>query len=262
MDEFQSLRSNDMQKFFILTSFMVAMGVAWANPGQYQINQACLDVGCFSGDNPATQTVEIGQVSGTFVLTSDLMLDNGDNGSPAILVDRVNNDSGVTIDLNGYAIRHSGIADGSTNGIEITGQNSVVTIKNGHIVAFNDGIQSEAGVSVVVENMVFRINRDDAIQVGLGIIRNNVFDANDYGVNSLNGNGSVAGDRVLLDSNLFIDDAGAQDAVFGFSGTNYCKDNVIGYVDAGQLGLCNLSGANLCDSALCNANREPEANKE
>lgn len=242
---------------FIQFAFVIFLSAAafniHANPGQYQINQACLSVGCFPGDNPATKTVEITQSSGTFVLTSSLTFTASDNGNPAIIVNHVTNHSAITIDLNGYEIRHDGVADSSTNGIVIQGQNSTVTVKNGKVAAFNDGIQVQDTATLVVENMVFRINRDDAVQSGKGIIRNSVFDANRFGVFAVDATGNESGDRLYLKDNLFLDDSGEQDAFFGFANSNYCKDNVIAYEDTGEMGACTLSGSNLCDTSACSS---------
>ncbi|MCB1582928.1 MAG: hypothetical protein R3E90_01315 [Marinicella sp.] len=224
--------------------------LAFATPGQYQINQACAEVGCFAGDDPNTSTIEISQSAGTFILTSNLTVST--NGAPAILVDAGNIlGSGVTIDLNGFQIRHSAVADSLTNGIEVIGQNSVVTIKNGKIQAFNDNILAGDGASVVVENMVLRIARDDAIQASIGIIRNNVFDANDFGVNAP-GSVNFSADRLRIENNLFIDDAANQNVAYSLGNTNYCKDNVIAYAEPDDaFSLCTLVGENLCDNALC-----------
>ncbi len=251
-----------MKKLILLTVWVTAPFAVVAEPGQYQINQACLAVGCFGGDNPATETVEITKNSGTFILTSDLTVSDAQNGQPVISVSATTNNSAVVIDLNGYQIRHNGIADTSTHGIAITGQNSVVTIRNGKIAAFEDGIKAAAGVTVVVENMVFRINRDDAIEAGMGIIRDSVFDANEFAINSTNPTASLSGDRLYVDSNLFIDDTAGQNTAFGFASSNYCKDNVIAYADAGGFGSCTLVGDNLCDTAACTVNRSAQTAKE
>lgn len=242
----------------ILLTLVAAPYFALATPGQYQINQACINVGCFSGDNPATSTIEITQTAGTFVLTSNITVSDTENGAPAILISTLNNNSAVVIDLNGYAIYHNGIASAGTDGIVVEGINSVVTIKNGMIAAFQDGIHSAEGATLVVENMVFRINRDDAIQLNRGYIRDSVFKSNNYGIYVLLGPSGAGneelGERVFIDSNLFIAADGGQDALNSVANTSYCKDNVIAYADAGNLGACTLSGDNLCDSSLCAVN--------
>ncbi len=229
----------------------------WAKPGQYQINQACLSVGCFAGDNPATDTVEITQSAGTFILTSNLTVDS--NGAPAILVDNSLGASSVVIDLNGFRIHHSGIADTNTHGIQVLGQNSMVTIKNGQISAFQDGVQALEGAGLLVQNMTFRINRDDGISLTRGRIENSVFHANEYGVFAVTGPGGAGleelSKKVMLVANLFSDVTVDQRSTAGFSSDGYCKDNVVTIQDPNQFGQCTLVGENRCDGALCSVNR-------
>jgi hypothetical protein len=256
-----------MKKSFISVILTVVAFSVAANPGQYQINQACIDVGCFSGDNPATKTIEINQSAGTFVLTSNIEFTDAENGAPAILVSNGEvQGSKVTIDLNGFQIHHTGIADSATNGIQIEGRNSVVSVRNGKIVAFQDGIQVLEGATVIVENMVFRIQRDDAIQATRAIIRNNYFNANAYGVFATSGPAGVGneqlGERIYLDSNVFTDGDGSQDAVSSFVATSYCKDNLIAYDDSNNFGACSLAGDNMCDSSICTVVRSPIEDKE
>ena len=238
--------------YFIFTSLILFAATANANPGQYQINSACIDSGCFTGDNPATKTIEITLSSGTFVLTSDIVFTDVDNGDPAILINNVNNASKITIDLNGYSIRHSGIANSSTYGIRITGQNSVVSIKNGNIIAFYDGVLASSGAVVHIENMRFRIQRDDAIELSTGVIKNNIFDSNGYAINAFNAT-NTASDRLYIDSNYFISDSGDQIVGFSMSTNNFCKDNMVGYPDTNNFQSCTLVGNNMCDTGPCTA---------
>lgn len=248
-----------MKNSTVFSAIVLCLSTAVASAqGVFEINAACLDSGCFSGDNPATETVEITNDSSTFRLTSDLTFNT--NTVPAILIDPTDVQGAVTIDLNGYTISFSGIAAFGDNAIEIEGNNTIVTIKNGSITRFNDGIVANGGSTVVVEDMVFRIMRDDAIQASSGIIRNNVFDANEFAINSTNPGGSVLSDRLYVESNLFLDDTAGQDPAFGFANTNYCKDNVVAYASSqSNFGSCTLSGINLCDSAPCTTVRTPEA---
>jgi hypothetical protein len=224
--------------------------IAMANPGNYQINQACLAVGCFSGDDPNTDTVEITKSSGTFVLTSDIHWQNSNNGNPAIRVSSVSNDSMITIDLNGFKIYHSQTASNITDGIEVEGANSIVTIRNGKISGFYDGIVSANGSSLVVENMVFRIMRDDAIVANSGTIRNNVFDSNNYGIFAT---GTLTGDSesILIDSNIFMGTTGIHEPTASVSNTSLCSNNVIEFTSTNQLGTCSFTGFNLCNGSSC-----------
>ena len=241
---------NIVKHTLLLTGFFIA-GTTLATPGQYEINQACLDVGCFSGDNPATRTVEITQRSGTFVLTSDIFV--GLNDPKAIAID---NSSGfrqaITLDLNGFQIRHE--SGQTVDAISVAGSNSFVTIKNSSITGFYNGIESTQGPTLHVENMLFRLMNDDAIEIAAGKVINNHFDCNDYGVYALNETATLEGDRVWLEGNIFSCGLSSADRpVFSFGANNVCKDNMITY-DANtstNFGSCRLVGTNVCDGLVC-----------
>jgi hypothetical protein len=242
---------NLLKKALVFGSLVLSTQVL-ATPGVYEINSACLDVGCFSGDNPATRTVEITQNSGTFILTSDIFV--GLNDPVAIVVDGVNNEQIVTIDLNGFQIRSIGIGS-DVDAIEINDNNSFVTIKNGSIRQFVDGIVATKSAVVHIENMVFRIMRDDAVVAGRGRIVNSVFDCNRWGVNALNADSTFVGDRLYLENNDFscLVSPDDQDPVFSMGATNICKDNRINY-DAGNstnFEACLLVGSNICNGSIC-----------
>lgn len=248
---------SNYQNPILFTLAIAFAGIAYASPGQYQINAACQSVGCFPGDNPATETVEITQESGTFVLTGSLS--TSQLGVPLIAVDNVNNRSNIIIDLNGFALRHNGVANADTNGIEISGQNAIVTVRNGKIAAFHDNIHVNDGGTLIAENLILRIARDDAIQASIGAIRHNVFDANNYAIHAPT-SGSFSHDRLRIDENLFIDDTATQDVAFSLGSSNYCRDNVIGYAEpSDQFGTCVLVGSNLCDDTLCSVSRSTSA---
>ena len=241
-----------MKKITLFTFLAVISMSTFANPGRYQINQACIDVGCFVGDDPNTVTIEITQASGTFVLTSDLVFDSSLNSVPAILVSRVDNDSAVTIDLNGYQMRLNGAANSNTNGIDVIGEDSFVTIKNGKIVNFSDGVHAVDGVTLTIKDMVFQGNADDAVQMPLGSIRNSVFDGNNYSIFAVNNEDAFNGDRLIIESNQFF---GVDQQVFSIGSSNLCKDNMVAYIGTNSnLGSCTLSGLNLCGSTPCAAN--------
>ena len=248
-----------MKKSHIISTIVLCLSwtVSFAQ-GVFEINAACIDTGCFVGDNPATDTIEITGDSGLYRLTSDL--DFNTNNVPAILVDPTDVQGVFTIDLNGYTIEFNGVATAGDNAIEIIDNNTIVTIKNGSITRFNDGIVATGGSTVIVENMVFRIMNDDAILASSGTIRNNVFDGNGFGIFSPNPGGSVLPDRLYIEGNLFLDDDASQDPVASLANTNYCKDNVIAYGGfSSNLDACTLSGTNLCDNAPCTTARTPDS---
>jgi|GEM_PF-2370454 len=236
----------------------------WATPGVYEINSACLNVGCFSGDNPATTTVEITKTSGTFRLTSDILVNSG--GPGAIVVDAVSQEQIITIDLNGFQIRTPTFPASNVSAVSVVDNNSFVTIKNGSIRGFSDGINAVRSAVVNVDNMVFRLMKDDAVQAGRGRITNSFFDCNTFGVNAVSSSGSFVGDRLYLENNEFVcltspDD---QQPVFGMSDTNVCKDNRIMY-DAGlstSFQNCLLVSGNICNGTLCTQNRASSAADE
>ncbi len=243
----------NLLKKVTLFGLMALSSQVLATPGVYEINSACLDVGCFSGDDPATRTVEITQRGGTFRLTSDIFVD--DPSQDAIEVDRISGLQIITIDLNGFQIRTNDIPASTASGISILKNNTFVTIKNGSITSFNDGIRAVRSAVVNVDNMVFRLMKDDAIQAGRGRITNNSFDCNDYGVNATNLSGTLVGDRLYLENNDFtcISSPDDQQPIFGFANTNICKDNRIQY-DAGSntdFQACLLVGTNVCNGSVC-----------
>lgn len=238
-----------------------------ATPGVYEINSACLDVGCFSGDNPATKTVEISQTSGTFRLTSNIFVNSGD--PVAISVEANAQEQIITIDLNGFQILTPTLPASTVNAINVLTNNSFVTIKNGSIRGFQDGVNAVRSASVNVDSMVFRLMSDDAVQAGRGRISNSTFDCNDFGVNAVSLTGTFVGDRLYLENNDFtcIVSPDNQQPTFGMGSTNVCKDNRISY-DAGSVtnfGQCLLAGTNVCNGSICSPARNSngfEADKE
>lgn len=130
---------------YIFTSIMLlslAPLVAVANPSALEINQDCVAVGCFAGDNPGFP-VEITQ-PGSYILTSDLS--NPGLGVNAIAIGA----SPVDIDLNGHNIDGGGRCSGSPvtacsgfagdRGIVVyTGAATVTHIHNGSVRGFGSG---------------------------------------------------------------------------------------------------------------------------
>ncbi len=238
------------KKLSVLSLLTVAVQVD-ATPGVYEINSACLDVGCFVGDNPATRTVEITQRSGTYRLTSDIFV--GLNDPDAIVVDAGGTPQAITIDLNGFQMRHD--SSQGVDAISIAGANTFVTIKNGSITGFNDGIIADLGATVRVEDMVFRLMGEDAVQIYSGKVLNSHFDCNTYGVYAISSTSTtIESDRLYLEGNTFSCGVTSTDQpIFSFGATNTCKDNIITY-DANvntNFEACRLVGTNVCDGIEC-----------
>jgi len=219
---------------------------AFAGDGSYEINAACSEVGCFTGDNPATRTVEIDPAQlgqgGLFRLSSDLEITNG-NGI------RVLSNGRITLDLNGYQII---CVVSCTSGV-LVDSGSDVEVRNGGIRSFRDGIiQFSGDDTVIVDGVYFSNMLDDAVQFGTGVVRNCVFDSNNFGINAINGSG------VLIERNLFRErrDTTVQDAYFSVSREDACIHNMMTYGDAtfnspASLGSCNQLSDNHCNSQLC-----------
>ncbi len=223
----------------------------YATPGVYEINQACLDVGCFGGDNPATRTVEITQRSGTYRLTSDIFV--GLNDPDAIVVDAGGTPQAITIDLNGFQLRHQ--SSQAVDAITIAGANTFVTIKNGSITGFDNGIIGALGSTVTVKDMLFRLMNEDAVEIYSGKVLNSHFDCNTYGVYAINSTSTtIESDRLYLEGNTFSCGVTSSDQpIFSFGPTNTCKDNIITY-DANtntNFEACRLVGTNVCDGLAC-----------
>lgn len=249
---------------FLILLASISFAVS-ANPGRFQLNQACMDVGCFSGDDPSTTTIEINKAGGTFVLTGDIFVNSTSlNGQPLISINAALGETAVVIDLNGYRIQFRGTPSSGTYGILVAGGEAVVTIKNGTIFGFEDGIRTSLDSTLLIENMVFQENTDDAVQAGVAVIKNSVFDNNRYGVNALSAGSGLLGDRIVLDGNLFIDNDEDQDIVFGMLNTNVCKDNVVAYpLAAGNdFDSCTLVGFNQCNDTACTVNRSSESSAD
>ncbi|MBS3744737.1 MAG: hypothetical protein KGY48_10340 [Wenzhouxiangellaceae bacterium] len=85
-----------MKRLTLLCIFWAAAGLVRAD-GVIEINQACVDIGCFEGDS-AGFPIRIRQ-SGSYRLTSDIDTDAALTQAIEIQGD------GVTLDLNGYTVR-------------------------------------------------------------------------------------------------------------------------------------------------------------
>jgi parallel beta-helix repeat protein len=84
------------------------------------------------------------------VVTTDVTLTKSLKGCASGLVVGADN---VTIDLNGFAIK--GLANGTGTGIDVTGRTGV-TVKNGNISDFADGVRLFNTSSSTVESLVIR----------------------------------------------------------------------------------------------------------
>lgn len=147
--------------FLILVPLFVAAG-----DGVREINSVCVSAGCFSGDSGGFP-VEITQ-PGSYRLTSNLEINQN---TTAI---RISADD-VTLDLNGFAVRGPAtcsttspptcISTGIGNGIESTGDNSVVT--NGSVSGSGSDCVELDGASARVADLSVL----DCPEYGIYIVR-------------------------------------------------------------------------------------------
>ena len=148
-----------------------------AQDGVLEINQLCVDTGCFQGDDPGFP-VEV-TTSGSYRLTSNITV----NSAFTTAIEAVGLD-GFTLDLNGFQI--SGVTECSggavvcTNtvsgdGVQVNNSNNVV-IKNGSITGFgDDGIVGNVFQAFTIEEMIITQNGGDAINALSGAVVRNCF---------------------------------------------------------------------------------------
>jgi hypothetical protein len=162
---------------------------ARAVDGVREINQACASgSGCFAGDT-AGFPVQIG-TAGSYRLTSNLTPPN--QSTSGILIDPLA--EGVSIDLNGFAIRGTNTtrpcsAPGSGRGVSSGARATVVS--NGHVSGMGSTGVELTNVSARVENVIAEQNCGDGILVGNAslvieaISRNNTGQGINMGATSL-----------------------------------------------------------------------------
>jgi hypothetical protein len=137
---------------------------ARAVDGVREINQACASgSGCFAGDG-AGFPVQIG-TAGSYRLTSNLTPPNQNTSVIVIAL----NAEGVSIDLNGFAIRGTNTtrpcsAPGSGRGVSSSARATVVS--NGHVRGMGSTGVELTNVSARVENVIVEQNCGDGILVG------------------------------------------------------------------------------------------------
>ncbi len=185
-------------KYRIASHYIVAllgMGcmLAHAVDGVYEINQACVPVGCFPGDPPGFP-VTITE-SGSYRLTGNLVLP--DENTTAIVYSAAD----VSLDFNGFTIR--GVTEcqqnpstllvfcalaGSGRGIESLGNSTSLRVSNGSIHGVgNRAISLSDTNSAIIEDMVIRSSGSIGIHCGAACaVRNSRVELNlGHGISSL-----------------------------------------------------------------------------
>lgn len=183
-----------MIRFVIFLSLGLAVPLfSIAQDGAFEINQACVEEGCFDGDDPGFP-VNI-MSSGVYKLTSSLTV--GD--SHGILV---NSGLGpVEIDLNGYAVIGPNECSGEpvTKCNEVTQERGViapdgVSVKNGSVSGFEIGVDC---TGCRMANLHISDNTGSGATAAVGanetglIARNCIFESNFYHGVRLKGEGNL-----------------------------------------------------------------------
>lgn len=238
---------------------------AHAVDGVYEINQACMPIGCFPGDDPGFP-VEITQ-AGSYRLTSNLMVP--DANTTAVLVETSDEFGFVSVDLNGFEIAGPTLcgADtctptGSGVGIHVlSGHETVVNIRNGivrgmgsHGVDSRNGLIESMRVShnggsgillsghSIVRDCVVQRNGSNGIRADRGVIRGN----HTYGNLA---NGISCGGWSVVTDNVAFGNIG-----FGLSGSRCGYGNNTFGGNGGAPGAPQVSGnlletgANVCNN--------------
>ena len=146
----------------ILLVLAIAPLLAQANPGALEINQDCVAVGCFAGDDPG-YPVTI-SASGSYILTSDL----APPGNTQYERDPGRGFSVVDINLNGHTIDGGGTCTGTpvttctgfagSRGLNFSnnGNPGVYHLHDGTVRGFSGGVALlffSAGDGTVIEHL-------------------------------------------------------------------------------------------------------------
>ncbi len=195
----------------VLTAFLlISSAPAFASDGVIEINHTCASgPGCFPSDAPG-YPIEINASAGSsYLLTSDLRLDNPtsfDADSTAILIiaDR------ITLDLGGFAIRGpclsfcaggGGVGDGVSTAFFFES----VEVRNGSVVGMGR-VGISVGASGIVHDVRVTSNRGDGIQVGASsLVRASTSQRNTGRGIALGESATASGNTVRLNDGIGIE---------------------------------------------------------
>lgn len=235
--------------FALVSSLWALVPAAHAADGRLEIHQACVSTGCFPGDAPGFP-VEI-TTSGSYLLTSDLVVTDAGTGAIRILASEV----AVTVDLNQFTISGpTRCAFGDTcspvggGGIVNLGASSEVNVLDGRILGMGGTGVSLNGLGRVEGVTVMNSHWGIA---GSGVIRGNaVAGCGDIGILC---EGCVATENVVSFN--------SGDGIFASSGS-LVRDNLVrnngGFGIAGGAAV-SYGGNRLTDNNLGNTNPQVAA---
>lgn len=204
--------------FLVILLICVPFKHAMSLEGAFEINQACVETGCFPGDDPGFPVALT--TPGNYVLTSNLTVTEPGTGGIAIPSDYVN------LDLRGFAVsgpvRCSGepvscnITDFGGIGINGSGITFGNTVRNGTVRGFGWGVATDLSWRVtgivseqntnrgffirqgsIVEDSAARFNAGSGFMVGrLGKVIDSTVFRNNTGITTFDtdpGNGGFGG---------------------------------------------------------------------
>ena len=231
-------------KRYWLIGFVLISASSLASDGVIEINQLCVNTGCFDGDT-AGFPVQITS-PGSYRLTSNLdvrSLSNPQNRD-AIAISSDN----VKLDLNGFSLIGPVICTGAGpdcsplgSGIGILGTTLVrsITIENGAITGFGeDGININASPILIRDMQI--INNSDAGIVAISggrFIDNDISNNGGIGIDTSNtalilnsrfsNNGGLGVDNGACGNNIFRLNASGEQDCAGQISTNLCFSSLI-----------------------------------
>lgn len=218
----------------LIVILLLICGAAYGGDGNFEINQACRNDGCFPGDSPGG-AFEITE-SGSYVLTSDITVNVNTN---AIEVEA----DDVTLDLNGFTVSGPVLCSGSPascnqsgigTGINADGQENF-TLRNGTVRGMgNNGIVA-TGSGSRIENVSAIENAGIGLSLGPGTkgsIGRNVRAMR-------NGDTGVAGGYI-------IDSAAIDNNNFGIA-LGFCSNSIMSGNGSGS--SCTAILSNRCDDS-------------
>lgn len=256
-----------MRELVLIAALMFA-GLVYAQDGALEINQACVEDGCYAEDAGTGFPVYI-QSPGLYRLTSNLVAPDGLHAISAF-----GTEGQVVIDLNGFSIIGPTSCEGqpvtscpeatSYAGVSGSGDATII-IRNGHISGFKHGVRCEG--ACVLEELTVSNNSSYGATQALGsnqeglVVRSSTFESNgSRGVRS-DGAGTMVidslfkwnsdGPGVLTGS--FLDNVVSNNGAESFFGSNtLLSRNVFVESHSGAPFTGGLSNDdNMCNGASC-----------
>jgi len=230
----------------LLFAFLMGMISSFAiGDGAIEINQSCVDVSCFNGEDPGFP-INI-HSPGLYRLTSNLSLSSIER---AFIIETSN----VTFDMNGFTIKGSFFCDGSLPlcspesgeaGFLIDDDLVNITIRNGRF----DGMGFVAIAGNRIQNLKIQdveiINSDSGFSLsgdGHGVIER-------VQVSRVKRRGGNVGPGFIVRDSLFVNN-GQQGLLGGYCSRNVFRDN--GDITGSPEQACDeLVDANYCNNLPC-----------